>query len=280
VSSFRALPPYDGSIGPLPAHDVDNNYLLARYGITKPTLFKRRDALVERGWVVPQRTGNRVFYAAQDVHLLDSVNFWASQGYSIPEIVQHLRNQEVAFRRGQVDEEDGNAFEADQPIDVGATNTTTDLVVKGIQTSAKDLQLLGEEFVEKFAQRVSDVVKEAMPRDVLAAHDFLAKAADKKYLLTGAILAQGLGFKSTTISSWGDRNERLGFVIKRAGTGRGMWRVERMEGEEGGKEAGEMVAYFRELLDRAERGGKGEAPTPFTKPLTAKNARAARDVAV
>ncbi len=279
MSSPRLLPPYDGSVGPLPATDVDNNYLLARYGITKPTLFKRRDALVEKGWVVPLRVGTRVFYVAQDVHLLDSVHFWASNNYSIPEIVQHLRDQENAYKRGQRDEDDGNAFEADQLIDVGATNTTTDLVVKGIQTSAKDLQLLGEEFVEKFAQRVSEVVKEAMPRDVLAAHDFLAKAADKKYLLSGAILGQGLGFKSTTVSSWGDRTERLGFAIVRVG--RGNWRVERLDDEEGEtQKERQMVAYFRELLDRAEKESKGKAPTPFTKPLTAKNARGARDVAV
>ena len=272
------MPPYEGSVGPLPATDVDNNYLLARYGITKPTLFKRRDALVENGWVVPQRVGSRVYYVAKDVHLLDSVHYWASNNYSIPEIVQHLRNQEYAYKRGQFDEEDGNAFERNQTIEVSAENTTTDLVVKGIQTTAKDLQLLGEEFVEKFAQRVGEVVKEAVPRDVLAAHDFLAKAADKKYLLTGAILAQGLGFRNTTISSWGDRTERLGFVIVRAG--RGTWRVERMEGEEETKKEGEMVAYFKELLERAEKEVKGETPIPFTKPLTAKNARAARDVAV
>lgn len=263
----------------MPAYDVDNKYLLARYGITKPTLFKRRDALVENGWVVPTRTANRVSYTAQDVHLLDSVHFWATNNYSIPEIVQHLRDQERAYKRGQRDEEDGNAFETDQPIDVGVENTTTDLVVKGIQTSAKDLQLLGEEFVEKFAQRVGEVVKEAMPRDVLAAHDFLAKAADKKYLISGAILAQGLGFKNTTVGSWGDRTERLGFVILRVG--RGNWRVERLEGDEGEtQKERQMVAYFRELLDRAEKESKGEAPTPFTKPLTAKNARAAGDVAV
>jgi hypothetical protein len=86
---------------------------------------------------------------------------------------------------------------------VRAENTTTDLVVKGLQTSAEDLQMLGEEFVKKFAQRVREAVKQAVPRGVLAAHDLLSKAAEKKYLLTGKILAVRMGLKSSTISGWG-----------------------------------------------------------------------------
>lgn len=66
-------------------------------------------------------------------------------------------------------------------------------------------------------------MKQAVPRNVLAAHDFLSKAPDKKYLLTGRILAEGLGLKNATISGWGDRTEKFGFVIFRVG--KGQWRV-------------------------------------------------------
>ena len=112
-----------------------------------------------------------------------------------------------------------------KPIDVRAQKSTSDLVVKGLQTSAKDLQLLGEEFVEKFAQRVGEAVKQAIPRDVLAAHDFLSKAADKNYLPTGKILAEGLGVKSATVTGWEDRTEKFGFVVLRVA--KGQYRVER-----------------------------------------------------
>jgi len=63
----------------------------------------------------------------------------------------------------------------------------------------------------------------------LAAHDFLSKAADKRYLLTGKILAEGMGIKNATVSGWGDRTEKFGFLIYRLG--KGQWRVERGEGD-------------------------------------------------
>lgn len=229
MAPYRPLPAYDGSVGPLPATDVDATFLLARYGITKPTLFKRRDALVENGWVTLERVGQRVYYSAQDVHLLDCVHYWATRSYNLTEVVNHLRHQESAYKDGGSTREDENAFEPLplEPIDVKAENSTTELVVRGLQTSAKDLQLLGDEMIEKLAKRVGEAVKQAIPRDVLAAHDFLSKAADKGYLLTGKILAEGLVMKSASISGWDDRTEKHGFLVVRVA--KGQYRVERLE---------------------------------------------------
>jgi hypothetical protein len=224
VAPYRPLPAYDGSVGPIPLNDVDTNFLLARYGITKPTLFKRRDALVEGGWVKPTRLANRVYYSGKDVHLLDSVHYWATRAYNLTEIIHHLKQQE-----GGGAEQDENAFEPLLQVDVEAVNTTNDLVVSGLKTSARELQVLGDEFVEKFAKRVGEVISQTVPRDALAAHDFLSKAADKKYQLTGKILAEGMGVKNATVSGWSDREEKLGFVIIRVG--KGQWKVERLEEE-------------------------------------------------
>jgi DNA-binding transcriptional MerR regulator len=230
MSVFRPLPAYDGSIGPLPATDVTNDDLLKRYGITKPTLFKRRDALVENGWVTPQKIGTRVYYSAQDVHLLDCCNYWSKNAYTIPEIVAHLRNENRKFVEDEGETDWVPVGKDEETIEVSAENSTTDLVVRGLQTSAKDLQMLGDEFVEKFAKRVGEAVKQAVPRDVLAAHDFLSKAADRNYLLTGKILAEGLGFRSSTIHGWDDEVDKFGFRIKRIG--KGQWRVRALTDEE------------------------------------------------
>ena len=64
-----------------------------------------------------------------------------------------------------------------------------------------------------------------LPRDTLSGHDFLEKAAEKGYLLTGKILADGLGLKNQTVSGWGDRTEKFGFVVCRVG--KGQWQVTR-----------------------------------------------------
>jgi len=235
VCAFRPLPPYEGSCGPLPANDVGNDDLLKRYGITKPTLFKRRDALVEKGWVSPTKVGPRLYYSAQDVHLLDCCNYWSANGYTLPEIVAHLSNQEKAYKKsGKSEPDEDNAFDVgpanDGAIEVEAETTTTDLVVRGLQTSAKDLQLLGEEVVAKLARAVGEAVKQSIPRDALAGHDFLSKAADKGYLLTAKILAEGIGMKVSTIHGWPDESDRLGFRVSRVG--KGQWKVRRLTNEE------------------------------------------------
>ena len=240
---FKPLPAYDGSYGPLPANDVGNDDLLSRYGITKPTLFKRRDALVDNGWVNPTKVGPRLYYSPQDVHLLDCCSYWVSKGYSVPEVVAHMKNQEKAYKASERDkrkdpynegwEAAENAFtnaDAVGALDVQADNTTTDLVVKGLQTSAKDLQLLGEEFVTKFAKTVGEAVRQAIPRDALAGYDFLAKAAEKGYVLTSKVMAEGTGLKVSTVHGWSNQEDRFGFRITRLG--RGNYKVRRLTDEE------------------------------------------------
>lgn len=127
------LPAYDGSVGPLPATDADNNFLLQGQGVTKPTLFKRRDALVENGWVNPTRVGQRPYYSSQEIHLLDCVQYWATRSYNLTEILAHLQQQVKAYQAGGGGSDEDNAVEPlpMEPITVRAENTTTDLVVKG-----------------------------------------------------------------------------------------------------------------------------------------------------
>jgi DNA-binding transcriptional MerR regulator len=231
------LPAYDGSVGLLPASDVDTAFLLERYGITKPTLFKRRDALVENGWVNPSKLANRVYYSPSDVHVMDNVHYWSKGGYNLTEIVAHLRQQDRAYKQGELGTDDDNAFEPlpQDPIDVKADNATTDLVVRGLQTSAKDLQLLGDEFVEKFAKRVGEVVKQALPHDPLKGHDFLSKAADKGYQVTGKMVAEALGYKPASLSRWEKRTEKFGFIVVRIGAG--LYKIEHGAGVTGAEEA-------------------------------------------
>lgn len=230
MANTRVLPAYDRSWGPLPATDVTNDDLLKRYSCTKPTLFKRRDPLVDRGWVKPFKVGPRLYYANEDVMLLDQVSFWASKGYTMPEIVLHLSHE---FKRnGGVDGE-VNAFL--QPLDVGipedaidveSEGAVTELVVRGLQTSATELEVLGDKVLERLIKGIGQELRKALPQDHLAAHDFLAKAADKDYLLTGKILGEGIGMKAATVANWDNEVEKYGFRIFRVA--KGHWRVQRL----------------------------------------------------
>lgn len=211
---MRQLPPYEGAYNPLPTDDSSTEALLKRYRLSKPTFFKRRDALAERGWVKPARVGNRVWYSVRDVFVFDQVAWWQDSGYSLQEVVEHLAQTAEAFD-----------VELGDTVTVEAESSATELVVKGLNTSAAELSKLGDDFVEKLAKRVGEAVEKAVPRDVLAAHDFLKKAADNNYQLSGRLLAEGLNLKNSTVSGWPDEREVHGFRCSR--TGKGQWRVDR-----------------------------------------------------
>ena len=226
----RPLPPYDKSYGPLPANDATNDDLLRRYSCTKPTLFKRRDPLVSQRWISPTKVGARVYYSARDVLLLDQCSFWASKGYTIPEIVVHLSNEYK--RNGGVDGE-VNAFVQpldfeipDDAIDVESNRANTELVIRGLQSTPGELGTLTDKMVDRLGDRIGEHILKALPRDPLAAHDFLSKAADKDYLLTGKLLAEGIGMRSPTVANWGDEVEKFGFLLSRVG--KGQWRVKHL----------------------------------------------------
>lgn len=91
-------PAYDGSRGDLPEKNVDHKYLLERYRITKPTLFKRKNALIEIGKVEPtQQGGAKHYYSPRDVYLLDCVDFWMCSGWTIGEVTAFLVQNESRF---------------------------------------------------------------------------------------------------------------------------------------------------------------------------------------
>jgi hypothetical protein len=162
--------------------------------------------------------------------LIDQCSFWASKGYTIPEIIVHLTNE---FKRNGGVDGGTNAFvqplDFEVPgdaIDVEADSATTELVVRGLQTTASELGVLSEEFLNKLIKGIGQEFRKAQPQDHLGPHDFLSKTAEKDYLLTGKLLAEGIGMRSSTVANWGNEVEKFGFLLTRVG--KGQWRVKRM----------------------------------------------------
>lgn len=225
----RQLPHYVGAYDPLPEGDSSTEELLKRYRLSKPTFFKRRDAVVENGWVKPTKVGQRVWYTPRCVFVLDQVAWWCDSGYALSEVVEHLQRTAAEFADAQPEHPEN--YDTSTTVEVPAETVTTDLVVKGLSTSADDLARLGDDFVEKLAKSVGKAVEKAVPRDVLHVHDFLKKAADNNYKVSGKLLAEGLQLKNSTVSAWPDTREVNGFLCTRVG--KGQWKVERVNTEEG-----------------------------------------------
>lgn len=220
----RQLPPYNGAYDPLPEGDSSTEELLKRYRLSKPTFFRRRDAVVENGWAKPTKSGHRVWYPPRCVFVLDQVAWWCDSGYSLSEAVEHLQASATEFAKDQSEPDE----EYDYPtVEVQAETTTTDLVVKGLNTSAADLSKLGDDFIDKLAKSVGKAVEKAVPHDPLHVHDFLKKAAENNYKVSGKLLSEGLRIKNSTVSAWPDTREVNGFLCSRVG--KGQWKVERLD---------------------------------------------------
>lgn len=92
-----ALPAYDGSYGDLPLDPLTTTEMLERHKVTKPTLFKRRDALVQGGFIKPRKVGPRVLYDPGDVYYFDCIDYWIRKGRTVIECVTYLRELEEGF---------------------------------------------------------------------------------------------------------------------------------------------------------------------------------------
>ena len=75
------LPPYepDGSLPPIPVEDVTAKDLIARYGVSKQTIYTRLSSIGVTG----TKRGKQVFFSPVEVHQLDAAHHWLGKGYGL-----------------------------------------------------------------------------------------------------------------------------------------------------------------------------------------------------
>jgi hypothetical protein len=198
-----SLPPYepDGSLPPTPAEEVTAKDLIARYEVSKQTLYTRLSTIGVTG----TKRGKQVFFSPVEVHQLDAAHHWLSKGYGLKEL------REAA---GSFDEDHVIDLPSPQE-DVGA-HTQMELTIAPQQ--------------ERVVMALTTAVRQALeatapvaPKDPLAPYRMLQESADKQFQLTSQTLREILGLSQSTINSWGPEVRRNGFLMKRVGPGR--WRV-------------------------------------------------------
>lgn len=205
------LPPYepDGSLPPIPMEDLTAKDLIARYGVSKQTIYTRLSSIGVTG----TKRGKQVFFSPVEVHQLDAAHHWLGKGYGLQDLKQAA--EESA---------------GDQVVEVGAP-------VEGVSSSQQQMELTIAPQQERVVMALTSAVQQALqastpapPRDPLAPYRMLQESAEKKFQLTSQSLREIMGLSQSTINSWGAEVSRNGFRIKRVGPGR--WRV--FEEEEDG----------------------------------------------
>jgi len=213
------IPPYepDGSLPPTPAEGVTAKDLMARYGVSKQTLYTRIKTIEISG----TKRGKQVFFNPVEVHQLDAAHDALGKGYGLND----LKDQAVSF--------DGS----DVPVDVSTTSmgSTPDPNLQQMELALRPDQT---QMATALAAVVLKAVEAGTPsqaqieasRDPLRPYRMLRESAQEKYQLSSQSVREILGLSQSTIHSWGREVRRNGFLIKRVGPGR--WRVYEEEEEE------------------------------------------------
>jgi len=205
------LPPYepDGSLPPIPVEDVTAKDLIARYEVSKQTIYTRLSSIGVTG----TKRGKQVFFSPVEVHQLDAAHHWLGKGYGLQDLKQAA--EESA---------------GDQVVEVGAP-------VDAVSPSQQQMELTIAPQQERVVMALTSAVQQALqastpapPKDPLAPYRMLQESAEKRFQLTSQSLREIMGLSQSTINSWGAEVSRNGFRIKRVGPGR--WRV--FEEEEDG----------------------------------------------
>ena len=191
---------------PLPTQEVTAKDLIARYEVSKQTLYTRLSAVEVSG----TKRGKQVFFSPVEVHQLDAAHHWLSKGYGLKD----LKDAAASFKDG------------DAVVDIDAESSSAG----GVAPRQEQMELTIAPHQERVVMALTTAVQQALqastppaPQDPLAPYRMLKEAANEKYQLTSQSVREILGLSQSTINSWGPEVHRNGFILKKVGPGR--WRV-------------------------------------------------------
>lgn len=208
------LPPYepDGSLPPVPLEEVTAKDLIARYEVSKQTLYTRLSAVGVSG----TKRGKQVFFNSEEVFRLDAGHHFLSKGYGLKDLRDACTADSVPA--------------GEEVVDVGTP------APGATPADHQQMELTIAPQQERVVMALTTAVQQALqatapvpPSDPLRPYRLMQEAAENKYQLTSRSLAEILEISISTVHSWGKVVSRNGFRIRRVGAGR--WRVDIEEEE-------------------------------------------------
>ena len=203
------LPPYepDGSLPPLPLEDVTAKDLIARYEVSKQTLYTRLAAVGVTG----TKRGKLVFFNQEEVFRMDAGHHFLSKGYGLKDLKEAC----------------GGGSASDEVVDIRDEVTAP---AGAVPSPSSQMELTIAPQQERVVMALTSAVRQALeatapvpPRDPLRVYRLLQEASENRYQLTSRSLQEILEVSLSTVHGWGKEVSRNGFRLKRVAAGR--WRV-------------------------------------------------------
>lgn len=221
-----------------PTRDLSVEDLKARYGISKQTLYARKNA----AQVVGKHIKGRTFFTPEEVWCLDQVAAFVERGLTLTQIEKQVREWKV--EEGEPDLRPGQPEPDLQPLHAPPQNAYTVGVPPApdseAETAAKATALAKfaerEEQAHQLARAFTTAVGQALQdtqqvvADPLRTHRLLAEAAREEWVLSATQLAEVCGVGRATITGWRPSTVKCGFLLTAVSDG--LWEVRKATREE------------------------------------------------
>jgi DNA-binding transcriptional MerR regulator len=221
-----------------PTQDLSVEDLKARYGISKQTLYSRKNA----AQVVGKHLKGRTFFTPEEVWCLDQVAAFVERGLTLAQIEKQVREWKV--EQGEPDLKPGQPQPDLQPLHNPPHNSYTVGVPQApdseAETAAKATALAKfgerEEQAQQLARAFTTAVGQALQdtqqvvADPLRTHRLLAEAAKEEWVISATQLSEICGVGRATITGWRPSTVKCGFLLSAVSDG--LWEVRKATREE------------------------------------------------
>ena len=229
-----------------PTTDLTVEDLKRRYGISKQTLYARKNA----SQITGKHIRGKTYFTPEEVWCFDQVATFVERGMTLPQIEKLVHEWKAGKPEADVTagiEQDITAGQAEPDLQV-LTTPPFDAMSVGVppapdsDTEATERNNALAKFAEReeqahqLARAFTTAVGQALQdtqqvvADPLRTHRLLAEAAREEWVLTGGQLADICGLSAGTISGLRPSAVRCGFVLTAIGTG--LWEVRKASREE------------------------------------------------
>jgi DNA-binding transcriptional MerR regulator len=221
-----------------PTRDLSVEDLKARYGVSKQTLYSRKNA----AQVVGKHLKGRTFFTPEEVWCLDQVAAFVERGLTLTQIEKQVREWKV--EQGEPHPTQGHQEPDLQPLhspphnaytvgvppapDSAAETTANATALAKFAEREEQAHQLARAFTTAVGQALQDT--QQVVADPLRTHRLLAEAAKEEWVLSAAQLAEVCGVGRATITGWRPSTVKCGFLLSAVSDG--LWEVRKATREE------------------------------------------------
>ncbi len=221
-----------------PTRDLTVEDLKARYGVSKQTLYSRKNA----AQVVGKHVKGKTFFTPEEVWSLDQVAAFVERGLTLTQVEKLVREwkekqEDPDLKPGRPEPDlqplhnpPQNAYTVGVPPapDSAAEATATATTLAKFAEREEQAQQLARAFTTAVGQALQDT--QQVVADPLRTHRLLAEAAREEWVLSAAQLAEVCGVKPATVTHWRPSTVKCGFVLTALTDG--LWEVKKPTREE------------------------------------------------